>query len=111
MSRVFAVLGVAVLLAGCRLPEREPLRPLPEGGGSFAYLELLVRARTQASAAVEAFYVDGWPDVEQAAVTLEQTARFLPRTTEIPVALRAEIPAQSEKLRQDALKLGEAARA
>jgi hypothetical protein len=111
MSRVLAVLGVAVLAVGCRLPEREPLRPLPEGGGSFAYLELLVRARGQASAAVEAFYVDAWVDLEQAAVALEQTARFLPKTTEIPVPVRADLPAEAEKLRQDALKLGDAARA
>jgi hypothetical protein len=112
MSRASLLFAALVLIAGCRVPpEREAvLRPLPEGQ-AFRYPELLGRARTQATAALEAFYIDAWPDLEDAAVGLEQTARFLPKTAEIPVAYKDRIGAEAEQLRQDALKLGEFARA
>jgi hypothetical protein len=113
MSRM-SVLWCVVLLAsgpasGCRLPETA-VKPFPEGP-SFTYQDLLLRARTQATTAVEAFYVDGWGDIADAAAGLEQTARFLPRSAEIPDAFKEKLAAETDVLRQDALKLGEAARA
>lgn len=84
--------------------------PLPEGGPPLTYTEMLNRARNQAGAALDAFYVDGWADLEQAAIRLEESARLLPKTVEIPETLKAKLPAEAEALRQDAQKLLEAAR-
>jgi hypothetical protein len=111
MARASLFLGVLVLLAGCRLTEREAaLMPLPEDK-TFTYKELLTRARATAAAGLEAFYVDAWPELEDAAKSLEQIARFLPKATEIPATLKDRLAPDTDQLRQDAVKLGEAARA
>lgn len=111
MSRTSFMCLAVLAIAGCRLPEHEAvIKPLPEGQ-SFTYQDLLVRARAQAMAAVEAFYIDAWPDLSDAAAALEQTSRFLPKTTEIPDSLKDKLGLQTEQLRQDAMKLGDAARA
>lgn len=100
-----------LILSGCRLPpEREPLKPLPEDGAQFTYAELLARARLQATAALEAFYIDSWMEVEDAAKALEQTARFLPKTTEQPAALKDTLAQTAADLGKEALELGVAAR-
>jgi hypothetical protein len=111
MSRQVVSFLAVIILVGCHLPEREAaLIPLPEGQ-PVAYVELLARARAQATTALEAFYVDGWTDVQAAAAALEQTARLLPKSTEIPTSVKERLAGESEQLRQDAIKLGEAARA
>lgn len=110
MARVRLALCV-IVLAGCRLPpDGEALRPLPENR-VFSYDELLHRARAQATAAVEAFYVDSWKDLEDAAAALEQNAKFLPRTTNIPASVKDSLDKEAAALGEDAIKLGEAARA
>jgi hypothetical protein len=110
MKRLPALL-LAIVTVGCCLPsERESLKPLPEEPKFFTYQEILNRARLQASAALEAFYIDSWMDLEQAAKVLEQTARFLPRTTEQPDHLKKVLVAESDHLREEAVRLGEAAR-
>ena len=48
--------------------------------------------------ALESYYVDRWPEVEEAARGLEQTARFLRRATEVPPARQGDL-----SLRADAL--------
>src|ERR1700730_14619513 len=109
MSRKSLLFCALVLLAGCRVAERESvLRPLPEGQ-AFTYMELLARARSTASAGLEAFYVDAWTELEGTATSLEQTARFLPKSSEIPLEVKDRIGSETEQLRLDALKLGEAA--
>jgi hypothetical protein len=111
MSRTSFVLLAVLVIAGCRLPEHEAvIKPLPEGQ-SFAYQDLLVRSRAQAMAAVEAFYVDAWADLADAAAALEQTSRFLPKTTQVPESLKDKLGSETDQLRQDAMKLGDAARA
>jgi hypothetical protein len=111
MSRRSFVFLAVLAIGGCRLPEHEAvIKPLPEGQ-SFTYQDLLQRARAQAMAAVEAFYVDAWADLGDAAAALEQTSRFLPKTTQIPDSLRDKLGAETDQLRQDAMKLGDAARA
>jgi ubiquinone/menaquinone biosynthesis C-methylase UbiE len=110
MSRTLLALCAVVLLGGCRLVERDAvLTPLPEGR-AFSYEELIARARSTAATALEAFYVDNWPALDEAAVSLEQTARLLPKSLEPPVALKDRLGSESEVLRQDAVKLGDAAR-
>jgi hypothetical protein len=109
--RAARIAAALLLIAGCVAPEREAaLRPLPEGQ-PFRYLDLLARARSQATTALEAFYVDNWIDVADAAAALEQTSRFLPKTNEIPASLKDRLAAECEQLHKDAVKLGDAARA
>src|SRR4051794_20112692 len=80
-----------LVLAGCRLPpDGEALRALPENR-VFSYDEIIHRARGQATAAVEGFYVDSWKDLEDAAAALEQTGRVLPRTTNIPASVKDKL--------------------
>ncbi|MSQ94125.1 MAG: hypothetical protein EXR98_06160 [Gemmataceae bacterium] len=98
-------------LAGCRVIEREGANPLPENTAPLAYSDMVNRARGQASSALDAFYVDAWLDLEQAAQRLEQTARLLPKTTQIPEAFKSKVETESDLLRKDATKLLEAAHA
>ncbi len=112
MSRALIVGLFIVFVSGCQTPgERLPLKPLPEDSSPLPYAELLTRARMQASAANDAFYINRWPDVEDAARGLEQTARFLPKATEIPAKRLDKLAAQAGELGKDAKGLREAAKA
>src|SRR5687767_12278721 len=107
-----AVFGVVLLLLGCRLPpDRDDLKPLDENLPVPNYPELYLRARSQATMALEAFYADAWVDLDASAKALEQTARFLPKSREIPPALNDALAKDAQELNQDAARLGEAARA
>jgi hypothetical protein len=112
MNRVLS-LGVCLLVAaGCRLPaERLPVPPLPEDSQPLPYAELLTRARLQASAANEAFYVNRWSDLETAAAGLEQTARFLVKATEVPVKHKDSLATEAGDFGKEAVKLRDAAKA
>ena len=105
-----AILGL-IVIAGCRTTEREGQNPLPENAPPISYAEMINRARGQAGSALDAFYIDAWMDLEQAAQRLEQSARLLPKTTHIPEAFKAKVEGEADHLRQDAAKLTEAARA
>lgn len=112
MRRAFGTGIVLALLAGCVTPaERVPLRPLGENAPPQPYTELLYRARVQASSATEAFYVNGWNDLEEFAKGLEQTAHFLPRATEVPERHKDKIFAEAAALEKEAGQLREAAKA
>lgn len=99
-----------VLLVGCRVVERDGMLPLPENGPALTYQDMLSRARSQAGAALDGFYIDSWAEVEQAAVRLEESAKQLPKTLQIPDAFKTKLPGEADLLRQDASKLQEAAR-
>ena len=99
-------------LAACQTPpERAALTPLPEDTPPLPYAELLTRARYQATLATEAFYVDKWPEVEDAARGLQQTARFLPKAQDVPPKQKDSLPGVSGDLSKEAGRLLEAARA
>jgi hypothetical protein len=100
-----------VVLTGCRLAEREGANPLPENAAPLSYEEMMNRARGQATSALDAYYIDAWMDLEQAAQRLEQTARLLPKSTHIPEPFKSKVETESDLLRKDAVKLLEAARA
>jgi hypothetical protein len=100
-----------VAMLGCRGAEREGLNPLPDNAAPLSYEEMVNRARGQASSALDAYYIDAWLDLEQAAQRLEQSARLLPKSTHIPEPFKAKLEPESDLLRQDAVKLMEAARA
>jgi hypothetical protein len=62
-------------------------------------------------AANEAFYVDRWPDVEDAARGLEQSARFLKQATAVPIERKSDLGLRSDQLAGDAHQLRDAAKA
>jgi hypothetical protein len=102
---------VLAFFTSCQLPpERLPLMPLPEDGPPLPFADAMTRARAQAMAGTEAFYVNRWGDLEDAARALEQTARFLPKATDIPAQHRDTLPVQAGDLGKDAVKLREAAK-
>ncbi len=110
MSRLLPLV-VLLLLVGCQLPpERLPLMPLPEDGPPLSFEETVTRARAQAMTGTEAFYVNRWGDLEDAARGLEQTARFLTKATDVPARHRDTLPVQAGDLGKEALKLREAAK-
>lgn len=109
MLRIGAVLVLAAGLGGCCLPEKEALRPLGEDR-VISFEDMLLRVRAQATAALEAFYIDNWTELEQAAQALEQSARFLPKTTNQPAPLEATVAKTAQQLGHEAADLAEAAR-
>jgi hypothetical protein len=103
--------SLLLVLAACQMPqERAALTPLPEDTPPLPYAELLTRARYQATLATEAFYVDKWAEVEDAARGLEQTARFLPKSQDVPPKQKDALPVVSGDLSKEAGRLLEAAR-
>jgi hypothetical protein len=106
-----SVLLLILFIAGCRTIEREGAIPLPENGAPLTYTEMVNRTRGQATSALDAYYVDDWADLEQTAQRLEQTARLLPKSTNVPEAFKSKVEPESDLLRKDAVKLLEAARA
>jgi hypothetical protein len=110
MHRTLASGLLLIALASCQLPaERVPLRPLAEEGPPVPYAELLTRARLQAMNAQEMYYLDKWTDLEDAAKGLEQTARFLPKASDIPANQKDSLPVTAGDLGKEAVKLREAA--
>ena len=106
-----ALLLLCLALVGCATTgDRVPLRPLPEDAPPLPYAELLTRARAQAGAANEAFYVDRWDDLQDAARGLEQTARFLPKAIEVPANQKDKLSAVAGDLAKEATVLREAAK-
>jgi hypothetical protein len=111
MSRFLWCSLFLVSVAGCALPEeRAAVRPLPENGIPVSYAELLTRARKQATAATDSFYNDDWATLEDAAKSLEQTARFLAKATDVPEKHKDTLPVTAGKLGKQAAALTKAAR-
>lgn len=108
MNRAHAFGLLLLIGAGCQsTSERMPVKPLPEQVQALPYAELLTRARAQASAATEAFYLDRWQDLEEHARGLEQTARYIAKATEVPERQRSRLPTLSEELLKEAQNLRE----
>jgi hypothetical protein len=61
--------------------------------------------------ALEAYYVDRWAEVEDAARGLEQTARFLRRATEVPPTRQGDLSLRTDTLADAAKQLRDAAKA
>jgi hypothetical protein len=101
-----------LIVIGCQAPpERLPLKPLPEDGPPQPYADLITRARVQATAANEAFYLDSWADLEAFARGLEQTARLLSKASDVPAKHRDTLPIGAGDLGKAAESLSEAAKA
>ena len=111
MVRVLCVGALLLVVISCQLPpERTPLREVPNDAVALPYAELLTRARTQATTATAAFYVNKWEDLEDSARGLEQTARFLPKALEVPAKQKDTLASISADLGKEAVKLREAAK-
>jgi hypothetical protein len=61
--------------------------------------------------ATEAFYINRWPDVEDAARGLEQTAHYLAKAEDVPAKQKDQLNALSTSLSKEAVKLRDAAKA
>ncbi len=110
--RHWLLAGCVVVLAGCQTSsDRVPLQRLPENGPPLPYAELLTRARVQATAATEAFYVNRWAEIEDVARGLEQTAKYLAKAEDVPANRKDVLPRASSELTQEATRLREAATA
>jgi hypothetical protein len=71
---------------------------------------LVNRARAQATAANEAFYINNWPDLEDAAKGLELTARVLGKAADVPLKHKDTLSNESADLAKEAAKLREVAK-
>jgi hypothetical protein len=112
MNRACITTLFLFVLVGCQLPpERVPLKPLPEDGPPQPYVDLVGRARAQATAANEAFYINNWSDLEDAAKGLELTARVLGKAADVPAKHKDTLPTKAGDLAKEAVDLREAAKA
>jgi hypothetical protein len=110
MHRIVCLAAVLGLI-GCHLPpEPIPVQPVPENGKVLEYSEVLNRARVQAGAANEAFYLDKWKELEDAAGALEQTAGYLAKATLVPDKHKDKLKANADELTKLTSKLREAAK-
>src|SRR4051812_48010652 len=110
--RNLLLIGTLLALPACQTYPVEPRvlpAPLPEKADSLEYATLLARARTQASYANDALYVDKWKDVIEAAKGLEETAKFLPKATEVPKKHKLKLTVLSSDLGKHAAALRKAA--
>ncbi len=60
--------------------------------------------------ALEAYYIDHWAEVEDAARGLDQTARFLRRATDVPPGRQGDLSPRADTLADAARQLREAAK-
>ena len=113
MKRTLCCAALLLALTSCVAPEQRsaPLAPLPEKIQPMPYGRLLERARSQAKAATEAFYVDNWADLEESARGLEQIALYLVKAEDVPGKHADTIKTTSADLGKNAKLLREAAAA
>ncbi len=105
---------VAILIViGCQnsAEQRRSVTPLPVEGPALSYRDVVSRARTLAAQATEAFYIDQWIDVEKAASNLQETARYLPKSVDVPSTQKSTLDDRSKTLEQESLALRDAAKA
>jgi hypothetical protein len=112
MGRVLLPFILLVALVGCAVPPERVAPPLLlDENVPLPYAQLVGRARSQAIAANEAFYVNNWNDLEDAAKGLEQTARVLTKATDVPPRHKDLLPVEAGDLGKEAVSLRLAARA
>jgi hypothetical protein len=99
-----------VALVGCRsAAERAVVQPLPDDAPPMTYADVLARARLQAMSANESFYIDDWSGLDDAARSLQQSARFLHQSKEVPADRKAALDSRADVLGQQAALLRTAA--
>jgi hypothetical protein len=112
MNRLLLLGSVSLILCSCQMSAERtslPPPPLPEKITALPYAELLTRARTQATLANEASYVDRWGELEDLAKGLEQTAQYMARANDVPLKHKDTLAVMSSDLGKAATQLREAA--
>ncbi len=110
MRRMLICATMLAALASCQTTPEAHRVPLPDTVTPRPYGQLLERARGQTKQATEAFYVDNWSDLEEAAKGLEQTAQYLAKADDVPAKHKDTKVTMSGDLGKLARALGEAAR-
>ena len=110
--RRLLLMGLLLTTASCVMPEQRSALPppLPDRVTALPYGQLLQRGRSQAARANEAFYVDNWGEVEEAARGLEQTAQYLIKAEDVPAKHKDTLATASADLGKLAQGLIEAAK-
>ena len=111
MRNRWLVGSLMLALAACQAAPEKSLTPLPEKVTALPYGRLLERARLQATQAGEAYYIDNWAGLIEAAQGLEQTAQFLAKADDVPVKHRDTLATASNDLGKLASSLKVAAEA
>jgi hypothetical protein len=112
MNRILIISCVLILAVGCAtMNEKEVLKPLPEDGTPVTYARMLERARKQATMATDAFQNDSWEEMDDAAKGLEQTARLMPKATDVPPKHKDQLTVETADLAKQAGQLREAVKA
>ena len=97
---------LVTLMTSCQsMQESQSLIPLPETTPAQPFSDLVTRARSQALAATECFYLNKWQDLEEIAKVMSQTARFMERATGIPAARQQQVLAIAAEIVQESSKL------
>jgi hypothetical protein len=104
-----AAFALALGCAGPQIEVRPVVPPLPTDRPATLG-DLLPRARAQASAATEAFYVDDWSRLEEAARGIEATAAELPKADGLMPNRKPAVDAAAVELAASAQSLRTAAR-
>jgi hypothetical protein len=111
MRRIHWLLVLPLFAGSCTLPpETIPVQPLPQNGQAD-YAGVVTRARLQAGTATEAFYVDKWSALEDAAKALKESAALLAKSTDVPAKQKDKLAANAAELAKEADQLREAAKA
>jgi hypothetical protein len=84
MKRVLAAGALLLALSACQSAERAPVEPLPPRDQPVAYEDMVQRAWSLARNADDALYVDNWTKLTVIAVDLQNTAKRLPKATDVP---------------------------
>jgi hypothetical protein len=111
MRKLWMLGSLLLALAACQVAPEKSLSPLPEKVTGMPYGRLLERARVQATQASEAYFVDNWTGLVEAANGLEQTAQFLAKADDVPVKHRDTLATASNDLGRLAASLKVAAEA
>ena len=110
--RKLGMLGSVLLaLAACQAAPDKPLSPLPDKVTAMPYGRLLERCRVQAGLATDAYFIDNWAGLIEAAQGLEQTAQFLAKADDVPVKHKDTLATASNDLGKLAVSLKVAAEA
>jgi len=113
MKRILLIGAALIPLLSCQVPgERSAMpRMLPDEVTPRPYAQLLERSRSLVAKANDAFYVDNWSDLEEAARGLEQTAQYLAKAEDVPAKHKDTLKTLSADLGKLARVLHEAATA
>ncbi len=81
--------------------EKVPLPPLPVDGAPLSYNEVLARLVAQTNSARDEHFLNHWDRLAEIALALEQSAIYLPKSTNVPPSRQATLAQDSASLIQN----------